>query len=100
MSYKGTVRGSVIELDEGSMLPDGIRVSITPQEPITEGRPTVLKEWLEEFAWFGRNSPRAVIQQKSCDICGKGAPSGELHRRAAWMRVLDSRRTFVQARGG
>lgn len=47
MSYKGTVRGSVIELDEGSMLPDGMRVSITPQEPITEGRPIVLKEWLE-----------------------------------------------------
>jgi hypothetical protein len=46
MSYKGTVRGTVIELDDGATLPEGMRVSITPQQPITGG-PITLKEWLE-----------------------------------------------------
>jgi hypothetical protein len=57
MSYKGTVRGWVIELDEGATLPEGMRASITPQEPIPADIP--LKQWFESVRVFRAQLPES-----------------------------------------
>ena len=51
MTYKGIVKGNVIELEGDAALPEGTRVSVIPEQPITVGvpqYPITLKEWLRE----------------------------------------------------
>jgi hypothetical protein len=51
MTYKGIVKGHVIELEGGVTLPEGTRVSIIPEQPITVNipqHPMTLREWLWE----------------------------------------------------
>jgi hypothetical protein len=51
VTYKGVVKGNVIELEGEAALPEGTRVSIIPEEPaaisVTQQVMT-LKEWLRE----------------------------------------------------
>ena len=51
MTYKGVVKGNVIELEGEAALPEGTRVSIIPEEPaaisVTQ-KVMTLKEWLWE----------------------------------------------------
>ncbi|MBI3795802.1 MAG: hypothetical protein HY268_02395 [Deltaproteobacteria bacterium] len=51
MTYKGIVKGNVIELEEEITLPKGTRVSIIPEQPLpvtVPQRPLTLPEWLRE----------------------------------------------------
>lgn len=51
MTYKGTVKGNVIEMEGGVTLPEGTRVNIIPEQPFTvhaPQQPLTLKEWLQE----------------------------------------------------
>lgn len=40
MVYQGTVRGGVIVLAPGSQLPEGITVTVQPQQPARDEAPT------------------------------------------------------------
>jgi hypothetical protein len=47
MTYKGIVKGNVIELEGDVALPEGTRVSVTPEQPpmvSVPRRPIALKE--------------------------------------------------------
>lgn len=49
MAYKGVVKGNVIELEEGAVLPDGTRVSVIPEPPSSVSAPghaVPLTTWL------------------------------------------------------
>ena len=51
MTYKGVVRGKVIELEGNVALPEGTRVSIILEQPSSVSvpqYPVTLKEWLQE----------------------------------------------------
>ena len=51
MTYKGIVKGNVIELEGEAALPEGTRVNIIPEQPFTVNvpqQPMTLKEWLWE----------------------------------------------------
>jgi hypothetical protein len=51
MTYKGVVKGKVIELKDDVTLPEGTCVSVIPEEPVTVSvpeHPMTLKEWLQE----------------------------------------------------
>jgi len=51
MTYRGIVRGNVIELEGGATLPEGTRVSVIPEQPMTINgtqHPMSLKAWLQE----------------------------------------------------
>ena len=51
MTYKGVVKGNVIELKDDVALPEGTYVSVIPEEPVTVSvleHPMTLKEWLQE----------------------------------------------------
>ena len=47
-AYTGISRGRLIELENGATIPEGTRVSIIPDEPLTPGGSTNLKKWLRE----------------------------------------------------
>lgn len=50
MSYKGVVKGHVIELEGEATLPEGTRVSIIPEPPVVVTVPQdamTLQEWLQ-----------------------------------------------------
>lgn len=47
-AYTGIARGRLIELEDGATLPDGMRVSIIPEEPVFVDAVRSLKEWLRE----------------------------------------------------
>ena len=51
MTYKGIVKGKIIEIDEGVALPEGMHVDIIPEWPPAvplQQHPMTLKEWLQE----------------------------------------------------
>ena len=51
MTYKGVVKGKVIELKDDVALPEGTCVSVIPEEPVTVNVPEhhmTLKEWLRK----------------------------------------------------
>jgi len=50
MTYKGIVKGNVIELEGEANLPEGTRVSIIPEQPVpvTVPQQMTLQEWLQE----------------------------------------------------
>lgn len=51
MTYKGIVKGNVIELEGEATLPEGTRVSIIPEQPVPVTVPQhlmTLQEWLQE----------------------------------------------------
>lgn len=51
ITYKGVVKGNVIELKDEVTLPEGICVSVIPEEPVMVSvleHPMTLKEWLQE----------------------------------------------------
>lgn len=51
MVCKGVVKGNIIELEGGATLPEGTRVSVIPEHPLTVSaprHPMTLKEWLRE----------------------------------------------------
>ncbi len=51
MTYKGIVKGNVIELEGEAALPEGTRVNIIPEQPFTVNvpqQPMTLLEWLRE----------------------------------------------------
>ncbi len=51
MTYKGIVKGNVIELEEEVILPEGTRVSIIPEQQVMINgaqQPMSLKAWLQE----------------------------------------------------
>jgi hypothetical protein len=51
MTYKGIVKGNVIELEGEATLPEGTRVSIIPEQPVpvtVPQHPITLQEWLQE----------------------------------------------------
>ena len=44
MGYRGTVKGNVVILDEGVMLPEGLQVDIVPVKEPQPGSPAALLE--------------------------------------------------------
>jgi hypothetical protein len=51
MTYKGIVKGKVIEIEGGVALPEGMHVNIIPEWPPAvnlQQHPMTLKEWLQE----------------------------------------------------
>jgi hypothetical protein len=51
MIYKGVVKGNVVQLEDEVTLPEGMRVSVIPEEPATSGvlkHPITMQEWLRE----------------------------------------------------
>lgn len=51
MTYKGIVKGNVIELEGKAILPEGTRVSIIPEQLVAvtvPPHPVTLQEWLQE----------------------------------------------------
>jgi hypothetical protein len=44
MGYRGTVKGNVVILDEGVMLPEGLQVDIVPVKEPQPGSPSALLE--------------------------------------------------------
>lgn len=44
MGYRGTVKGNVVVLEEGVMLPEGLQVDIVPVEERPPGSPAALLE--------------------------------------------------------
>ncbi|SRR5712692_12070845 len=63
MSYKGVVKGRMIELEGEALLPEGTRVSIIPEQPITvniPGHPLTLKEWLQEARQVRAQLPKTT----------------------------------------
>lgn len=44
--YKGIVRGGLIELEDDTVLPEGIRVRVIPED--TAVKDSALREWLQE----------------------------------------------------
>jgi hypothetical protein len=51
MIYKGVVKGNVIQLEDDVTLPDGMRVTVAPEEPTASRgeKPSItLQEWLHE----------------------------------------------------
>lgn len=51
MTYKGIVKGKLIELEGDITLPEGTRVNVIPEETATVNIPgpsLTLKDWLEE----------------------------------------------------
>ncbi|MCS6804761.1 MAG: hypothetical protein RMM98_13270 [Acidobacteriota bacterium] len=66
MTYKGIVRGSRVELEEGAILPEGTHVSVIPEKSASangpEG-PLSLREWLQQARQL-----RARIPQTSDSV--------------------------------
>ena len=60
MTYKGVAKGKIIELEGDVALPEGTRVSVVPEEPMTV---VTLKEWLKEARRF-----RAQLQKSSDSV--------------------------------
>ncbi len=51
MIYKGIVRGNVVQLEDEAILPDGLRVSVIPEEQLRSvvvEHAMTLKAWLQE----------------------------------------------------
>jgi hypothetical protein len=51
MTYKGVMKGNVIELERHAVLPEGTPVNIIPKQPVTATVPqhhVTLEEWLRE----------------------------------------------------
>jgi hypothetical protein len=51
MIYKGVVKGNVVQLEETVTLPEGMRVSVIPEEPSTSGslqHPLTMQAWLHQ----------------------------------------------------
>jgi hypothetical protein len=49
--YRGIVKGNVVQLEDEATLPEGMRVSVIPEEQIREVTikyPMALKAWLQE----------------------------------------------------
>lgn len=55
MTYKGVAKGKIIELEGDVALPEGTRVSVVPEEPMTV---VTLKEWLKEARQFRAQLPK------------------------------------------
>lgn len=80
MAYKGIVKGHVIELEEEVTLPEGTRVSIIPEQPVTINgtqQPMSLKAWLQEARQVRAQLPRLVIRWKSSESFERSAPADE-----------------------
>jgi hypothetical protein len=61
MIYKGVVRGNVIHLEDEGTLPEGMRVTVTPEEPVASRglKPSItLQEWLHEARQVRAQLPR------------------------------------------
>jgi hypothetical protein len=61
MTYKGTVRGNVIELEKPVSLPQGTRVSIIPDDEEsmdTEVETETLGEWLKKARELRKRLPK------------------------------------------
>jgi hypothetical protein len=61
MIYKGIVKGNVIQLEDDVTLPDGMRVTVAPEEPtVSRGlKPAItLPEWLHEARQVRAQLPR------------------------------------------
>ena len=43
--YRGIVRGKLVELEDEAILPEGMRVTVIPEEPVAEAN---LSNWLHE----------------------------------------------------
>jgi len=61
VTYKGIVKGKVIELEGNAALPEGTRVDIIPEWPpaVHLGQhPLTLKEWLQETRQLRAQLPK------------------------------------------
>ena len=61
MNYKGIVKGNVIELEGDAILPDGTRVRVIPESPMTTGAPqyaSALHTWLWEARQLRAELPK------------------------------------------
>jgi hypothetical protein len=61
MTYRGIVKGRLIELEGEITLPEGTRVSVIPEEPLAIDSRTsarTLKEWLQEARQVRTQLPR------------------------------------------
>ena len=61
MIYKGIVKGNVIQLEDEVTLPDGMRVTVTPEQPTASRglKPSItLQEWLHEARQVRAQLPR------------------------------------------
>lgn len=59
MTYKGIVKGTVIELEGEVTLPEGTRVNVIPERPVTVLQyPLTLKEWLREACQVRAQLPK------------------------------------------
>lgn len=61
MTYKGVVKGKVIELEGEAALPEGLRVNVIPEGSVAASVPKhsmTLKEWLREARQVRIQLPR------------------------------------------
>jgi len=70
MTYRGIVKGKVIELEEKATLPEGTRVKVVLQEPFTSSIPehglTPLRDWLREARLLRVQLPRPGFRTWAC----------------------------------
>lgn len=55
MSFRGVVKGRIIELEGDVALPEGTRVSVVAEQPTTVA---TLKEWLKDARQFRAQLPK------------------------------------------
>ena len=55
MTYKGVAKGKVIELEGDVALPEGTRVSVVPEQPVTV---ITLKEWTKQARQLRAQLPK------------------------------------------
>ena len=61
LTYKGIVKGNVIEMEGEVTLPEGTRVSIIPEQPVPVTVPQhrmTLQEWLQEVRQVRAQLPK------------------------------------------
>lgn len=71
MTYRGIVKGNVIELENNVALPEGMRVRVIPEEWVTTRgpeQPLSLREWLQEARQIQAQLPKtsdsvAILRQ-------------------------------------
>jgi hypothetical protein len=79
MTYKGVVKGKVVELEGEAALPEGTRVTSPRSWPRLGARshPRSLKSGCRQLVGFGRTCLRLVMRWKSFDSFDRGVPANE-----------------------
>lgn len=64
MGYRGVVKGNVVVLEEGIVLPEGTRVEVTPVAELPKGSPTALLEvWGSNVPDHGWDTVEKAVEE-------------------------------------